>query len=151
VLERFESRSQGSKHRGAGLGLAIVKSLVELHGGTMSLESEPGQGTRVTVRFPEGGGPPGPGLRGPAGWMAEWTCELDETGVVQLAELLALKLRRGNVIALRGEVGAGKTTLARALITALLGEVAAEVPSPTFSLAQTYATPRLSVTHFDFY
>jgi signal transduction histidine kinase len=55
VLERFESRSQGSKHRGAGLGLAIVKSLVELHGGTMSLESEPGQGTRVTVRFPEGG------------------------------------------------------------------------------------------------
>ncbi len=55
VLERFESRSQGSKHRGAGLGLAIVKSLVELHGGTMSLESEPGQGTRVTVRFPEEG------------------------------------------------------------------------------------------------
>ena len=53
VLERFESRSQGSKHRGAGLGLSIVKSLVELHGGAMSLESEPGQGTRVTVRFPE--------------------------------------------------------------------------------------------------
>jgi signal transduction histidine kinase len=55
VLERFESRSQGSKHRGAGLGLSIVKSLVELHGGTMSLESEPGRGTRVTVRFPESG------------------------------------------------------------------------------------------------
>ena len=55
VLERFESRSQGSKHRGAGLGLSIVKSLVELHGGAMTLESEPGQGTRVTVRFPEGG------------------------------------------------------------------------------------------------
>ena len=43
VLERFESRSQGSKHRGAGLGLSIVKSLVELHGGAMSLESEPGR------------------------------------------------------------------------------------------------------------
>jgi signal transduction histidine kinase len=55
VLERFESRSQGSKHRGAGLGLSIVKSLVELHGGTMSLESEPGRGTCVTVRFPEDG------------------------------------------------------------------------------------------------
>ncbi len=55
VLERFESRSQGSKHRGAGLGLSVVKSLVELHGGTMSLDSEPGRGTRVTVRFPEAG------------------------------------------------------------------------------------------------
>ena len=55
MLERFESRSQGSKHRGAGLGLSIVKSLVELHGGAMSLESEPGRGTRVTVRFPESG------------------------------------------------------------------------------------------------
>jgi signal transduction histidine kinase len=55
VLERFVSRTQGSKHRGAGLGLSIAKSLVELHGGEMSLESEPGQGTRVTVRFPEQG------------------------------------------------------------------------------------------------
>ncbi len=55
VFERFESRSQGSKHRGAGLGLSIVKSLVELHGGGMSLESEPGRGTRVIVRFPESG------------------------------------------------------------------------------------------------
>jgi signal transduction histidine kinase len=53
VFERFESRSQGSRHRGAGLGLSIVKSLVELHGGTMQLESEPGRGTRVTVAFPE--------------------------------------------------------------------------------------------------
>ena len=64
--------------------------------------------------------------------MAQWTCELDETGIVRLADLLALKMRRGELIALRGEVGAGKTTLARALITALMGEVAAEVPSPTF-------------------
>jgi signal transduction histidine kinase len=55
VFERFESRSQGSKHRGAGLGLSIVKSLVELHGGVMALESEPGRGTRVTLRFPENG------------------------------------------------------------------------------------------------
>lgn len=55
VFERFESRSQGSSHRGAGLGLSIVKSLVELHGGTVSLESEPGEGTRVTVRLPEKG------------------------------------------------------------------------------------------------
>ncbi len=55
VLERFVSRTQGSKHRGAGLGLSIVKNLVELHGGQMSLDSEPGRGTTVTVRFPETG------------------------------------------------------------------------------------------------
>jgi signal transduction histidine kinase len=57
VFDRFESRSQGSSHRGAGLGLSIVKSLVELHGGTVTLDSEPGHGTRVTVRLPEGGRP----------------------------------------------------------------------------------------------
>jgi tRNA threonylcarbamoyl adenosine modification protein YjeE len=81
---------------------------------------------------------------------AAWTRLLDEAGVVRLAELIALKLRRGDVVAVRGDLGAGKTTFARALIAALTGE-AAEVPSPTFSLSQTYATPRLAVTHFDFY
>lgn len=55
IFDRFESRSQGSKHRGAGLGLSIVKSLVDLHGGTTELDSEPGRGTKVTVRFPERG------------------------------------------------------------------------------------------------
>ena len=53
VLERFVSRSQGSKHRGAGLGLPIAKSLVELHGGRLLLDSEPGVGTTVTVQLPE--------------------------------------------------------------------------------------------------
>ena len=52
AFERFESKAQGSKHHGAGLGLSIVKSLVELHGGDVDLQSAPGEGTRVTVRFP---------------------------------------------------------------------------------------------------
>ncbi|MGH6735544.1 MAG: PAS-domain containing protein [Methyloceanibacter sp.] len=52
VFDRFESRTQGSRHRGAGLGLSIVKSLAELHGGTVSLVSTPGQGTRVKVLLP---------------------------------------------------------------------------------------------------
>ena len=52
VFDRFESRTQGSRHRGAGLGLSIVKSLAELHGGTVSLESEPGLGSRFTVLLP---------------------------------------------------------------------------------------------------
>ena len=81
----------------------------------------------------------------------QWTRELDEAGSVRLAELLALKIGRGDAIALSGELGAGKTTLARALIGALMRSDGAEVPSPTFSLHQTYATARLTVSHFDFY
>ncbi len=53
VFQRFVSGSRGGKHRGAGLGLSIVKSLVELHGGTIDIESEENRGTRVTVRIPE--------------------------------------------------------------------------------------------------
>ncbi len=52
VFDRFESRSHGSRHRGAGLGLSIVKSLVELHGGTVALASAPGRGTWVRVLLP---------------------------------------------------------------------------------------------------
>jgi signal transduction histidine kinase len=52
VFDRFESRSHGSRHRGAGLGLSIVKTLAELHGGTVALTSAPGRGTCVTVRLP---------------------------------------------------------------------------------------------------
>jgi tRNA threonylcarbamoyl adenosine modification protein YjeE len=81
----------------------------------------------------------------------EWTRDLDEDGVVRLAELTALKIARGDVIALRGELGAGKTIFARALIRALLGDPAADVPSPAFSLQQLYESPRLIVSHFDFH
>ena len=52
VFDRFESRSHGSRHRGAGLGLSVVKSLAELHGGAVTLDSSPGRGTRVTLLLP---------------------------------------------------------------------------------------------------
>ncbi len=52
VFDRFESRPHGSRHRGTGLGLSMVKSLVELHGGTVTLSSSSGEGTRVKVRLP---------------------------------------------------------------------------------------------------
>ena len=55
IFDRFETRGRGSSHRGAGLGLSIVKSLVELHGGTLSVMFEPEQGTTVTVRLPQMG------------------------------------------------------------------------------------------------
>ncbi len=77
--------------------------------------------------------------------------EVDETGLVRLAQLLALKVRVGDVLALRGDLGAGKTTFARALIRAVLADDAAEVPSPTFSLSQSYVSPRAGITHFDMY
>lgn len=53
IFDRFVSDSQGSGHRGAGLGLSISRSLVELHGGTLDLDSAEGRGTRITVRFPD--------------------------------------------------------------------------------------------------
>jgi len=52
VFDWFESDSRGSQHRGPGLGLSLVRSFVELHGGTVSIESAPGQGTTVTCVFP---------------------------------------------------------------------------------------------------
>ncbi len=62
IFERFESNPRGTRHRGAGLGLAIVKSLVELHEGTVTLVSVPGEGTTVTVRIPAAAPEQSPGL-----------------------------------------------------------------------------------------
>jgi signal transduction histidine kinase len=52
VFRRFESRSNGGRRRGAGLGLSIVKSFVELHGGTVAIDSRAEHGTTVICRFP---------------------------------------------------------------------------------------------------
>src|SRR5690606_34905698 len=52
LFRRFEPRNNGGRRRGAGLGLAIVKSFVELHGGTVEIDTGAGRGTTVTCRFP---------------------------------------------------------------------------------------------------
>jgi signal transduction histidine kinase len=52
IFGRFESHTLGSQHRGAGLGLSIVRSLMELHGGSIAIDSEPGKGTLVICVFP---------------------------------------------------------------------------------------------------
>lgn len=59
VTKPFEQvrESHIQAHEGTGLGLYLVKSLVEAHGGTLSIESEPGKGTRVTVAFPASANP----------------------------------------------------------------------------------------------
>ena len=52
VFDWFETNSRGSQHRGPGLGLSLVRSFVELHGGTVDIDSVLGQGTTVTCVFP---------------------------------------------------------------------------------------------------
>jgi len=52
MFDWFETDSMGSQHRGPGLGLALVRSFVELHGGTVTIDSALGQGTTVTCTFP---------------------------------------------------------------------------------------------------
>ena len=74
----------------------------------------------------------------------------DETATERLAVRLAPQLKPGDVIALKGGLGAGKTTFARALISAL-NKQKTDVPSPTYTLVQTYDTPGLTVFHFDLY
>lgn len=68
----------------------------------------------------------------------------------RLARTLAAIARAGDVIGLRGDLGAGKTAFARGFIAGLNGE-ATEVPSPTFNLVLTYETPKGTVWHFDLY
>jgi signal transduction histidine kinase len=52
VFDWFETDSMGSQHRGTGLGLSLVRSFVELHGGTVTIDSTLGRGTTVTCAFP---------------------------------------------------------------------------------------------------
>ncbi len=74
----------------------------------------------------------------------------DAEATARLGEDLARALKKGDVLALSGEIGAGKSTLARAFIRAMADDDELEVPSPTFTLAQEYAA-RIPVSHFDFY
>lgn len=75
----------------------------------------------------------------------------DEAATEQLGAALAARLKPGDVVALKGDLGAGKTTLARAIIRAAAGDPDLIVPSPTFTLVETYDTPRGTYWHFDLY
>ncbi|MTH59197.1 tRNA (adenosine(37)-N6)-threonylcarbamoyltransferase complex ATPase subunit type 1 TsaE [Paracoccus litorisediminis] len=69
-----------------------------------------------------------------------------------LARVMAAVLKPGDVVALEGAVGAGKTHFARAFIRARQGDLAEDVPSPTFTLVQTYDDPMgTEIWHADLY
>ena len=84
-----------------------------------------------------------------------WRGSFDVSGPAETAALaakLARALVPGDVLALRGDLGAGKTAFARGLIAArAVGQETPEVPSPTFTLVQTYEFPDALLWHFDLY
>ena len=73
----------------------------------------------------------------------------DLAAVEAFGERIAERLAADDVVSLSGNLGAGKTTLARAIIAAM-GHVG-EVPSPTFTIVERYEDLRLPVVHADFY
>lgn len=82
--------------------------------------------------------------------MTELSVHLaDEAAVAQWAQSLAPQLGQGGIIHLRGELGAGKTTFARALLQAL--GVQGRIKSPTYSLIESYAVDALAIHHLDLY
>lgn len=74
----------------------------------------------------------------------------NESYTAKLAQILAPQLKIGDTLLLKGDLGAGKTCFARALIQSLTNQ-RTTVSSPTFNILQTYDTSQGTIYHFDFY
>jgi N-acetylmuramate 1-kinase len=81
-----------------------------------------------------------------------WDIELPDVNATEhLAMDLAASIGPGDMVTLSGDLGAGKTTLARSILRYLAGDAKLEVPSPTFTMMQVYQLPQLTVVHADLY
>jgi tRNA threonylcarbamoyl adenosine modification protein YjeE len=83
--------------------------------------------------------------------MAEPIVLADDAATEALGARLAAILGPGDLVLLEGDLGAGKTALARALIRAAAADPELEVPSPTFALVQPYRAGKLDILHADLY
>ncbi len=77
--------------------------------------------------------------------------DIDEDRLRLIAEVLAAIIEAPATVCLSGDLGAGKTTFARAFIRAAADDAALDVPSPTFTLVQSYAGTRFALAHADLY
>jgi tRNA threonylcarbamoyl adenosine modification protein YjeE len=75
----------------------------------------------------------------------------DDAATAALGERLAKQLRPGDFVLLQGDLGAGKTALARAMVRTLVGDPGLDVPSPSFALVQPYEANGKPVLHADLY
>jgi tRNA threonylcarbamoyladenosine biosynthesis protein TsaE len=75
----------------------------------------------------------------------------DDEATAALGRRLAAVLRPGDLVLLEGDLGAGKTALARTVIRTLVGDIRLDVPSPSFALVQPYEANGLPVLHADLY
>jgi len=75
----------------------------------------------------------------------------DDAATAAFGAELAASLVPGDIVVLNGDLGAGKTALARAVIRTLVGDASMDVPSPTFALVQPYDAPSGPVLHADLY
>ena len=75
----------------------------------------------------------------------------DDDATAAFGAVLAAELQPGDLVLLEGDLGAGKTALARAIIRSLASDPGLDVPSPTFALVQPYETPKGPVLHADLY
>lgn len=83
--------------------------------------------------------------------MSDFSCGYDLSDADRIGAAIGLALAPGDVVLLSGDLGAGKTTLARAMLKAR--GLAGEAPSPTFAIVQPYAPPEvdLAIAHVDLY